>query len=109
MGLQKEGKRNYEFDTSLSGWQVLFRRINPFRKPMQVPSLASLLMKTLEVNGLQSDLAQVSLTDLMITPNVKAFKSTDYGAFGPIAQIGYDAALEPLREWKKNRLTFLNR
>jgi predicted acylesterase/phospholipase RssA len=108
MGLQKEGRRDYDFDTSLSGWQVLFRRINPFSKPMHVPSLASLLMNTLEVNSLQSDLAQVSLTDLMISPNLKAFKSTDYGAFGPIAQIGYNAALEPLGEWKKNRLTFLN-
>lgn len=109
MGLQKEGKRDYEFDTSLSGWQILFRRLNPFRKAMHVPSLASLLMNTLEVNSLQSDLAQVSLTDLMINPNVKAFKSTDYDAFGPIAQIGYNAALEPLGEWKKKRLTFLNR
>lgn len=109
VGLHEEKGWKYDFDTSVSGWQVLLSQIIPFYKKINVPSLIGVITRSLEVNGLQSAREQEVLTDLMIKPNLTQFRSTDYGSFKPISQIGYDAAFNSHKEWKKNRLDFLSR
>ncbi len=96
----KERKREYDYDTSLSGWKILWSRLNPFSKPLRTPSMLRTLTRASEINGIRTSRQQEALVDLMITPNVKGFSFTDYEKWRELAQVGYDAALEPLREWR---------
>lgn len=96
----RERLRHYDIDTSVSGWQVLFNRLNPFSKKMKTPTLVEVLMRTLEVNASKSSREQAKLTDLLIQPDTRGFGPTAYHKWEPLAQRGYEASLEPLKEWK---------
>lgn len=103
----KEKKREYDYDYHLSGWRVLRNRLNPFSKPLRVPSFAKTLIWSMEINGRRVSRAQQEAVDLLITPDVRQFSVTDYDRWRELVQAGYDAALEPLRAWKAERLPFL--
>jgi predicted acylesterase/phospholipase RssA len=97
----KDKKRNYDFDTSISGWRILFSRINPFAKPLRAPSLTGVILRSIEINSVHRAREDESYVDVMIYPDVKQFGITEYDQFEEITRIGYEAALEPLREWKE--------
>ena len=101
VGLQKGKKRDYHFDTSISGWKILLNRMNPFSRRIKAPTLIGIVMRTMEANSLRDSREQAKLTDVMIEPDVKKFSINNYGAFDAIANEGYNAAIAPLKEWKK--------
>ncbi len=61
-------------------------------------------MRTMETFSARRIKRQESLVSLLIKPDISGFRITDYEKYLAIARVGYDAALEPLREWKKDRL-----
>lgn len=91
--------RDYDYDTSLSGWQLLASRLNPFRRGLRAPALASTMMRAAEINGVRVGRDDEALVELLITPDVSGFRNTDYDKWEAIAQTGYEAAVEPLRAW----------
>lgn len=103
----RDKKRYYDFDTSISGWRVLFSRINPFRKPLRSPSLVGTLLRTLEINSVHRAKEEEALADLLIYPDVKAFASTAYDQYADIAAVGYETAVAPLRAWKERTVASL--
>lgn len=96
----RERLRHYDIDTSISGWRLLFNRLNPFSKRMKTPTLVEILMRTLEVNATKSSREQAALTDLLIQPDTRGFDPTAYDKWKPLAQRGYEASIEPLKAWK---------
>lgn len=92
--------REYDYDTSLSGWKLLASRLNPFSRSLRAPSLAYMMMRAAELNGVRLGREDEALVDLLITPDVSGFRNTDYDAWEAIARTGYDAAFQPLRRWK---------
>jgi predicted acylesterase/phospholipase RssA/CRP-like cAMP-binding protein len=96
----KEMPKAYQFGPSISGWQVLWRRINPFARQIHVPNLAANLVRTLEVDSVYLLKSTQSLADLLIQPDVKGFASLDFAAYEPISEIGYQAAREQLAQWQ---------
>ena len=97
----QDKKRPYDFETGISGWRILLSRINPLTKPLWTPSIVGTLMRTMEINSVQRAKSEEALIDLMIYPDVKKFSMQAYDKYADIAQMGYEAALEPLRQWKK--------
>lgn len=97
----EEQKRTWNLDTYLSGWRVLYSRINPFAKPLRAPSLVGTILRTLDVNSAYRSKREQVYTDVLIHPDVKRFGFNEYEAFTEIAQVGYESALEPLRAWKQ--------
>jgi lysophospholipid hydrolase len=96
----RERLKHYDIDTSISGWRVLFNRLNPFSKKMKTPTLVEILIRTLEVNATKSSRDQAALTDLLIQPDTRGFGPTAYDKWKPLAQRGYEASIEPLKAWK---------
>ncbi len=96
----KEKKRQYDYDTHLSGWKVLWHRLNPFNKRLRLPSPADTLIWSMEIHGRRTSRDQEGLAELTISPNVKGFGVTDYDRWRELAQLGYETALEPLRQWQ---------
>jgi len=100
----RERKRQYDFDTSLSGWRVLFSRLNPFVKSLRSPSLFGTIQRAMEISSVHQNRTREKLVDLLIEPDVQKFSSTDFSAFRGLAEVGYQTALEPLRDWRQRRL-----
>jgi predicted acylesterase/phospholipase RssA len=99
----REKKRPYDFETSISGWRILFSRLNPFRRPLYAPSLIGLMMRAVEINSVRRTRESEGLVDLLIHPDVREFGSSEYERWAEISRAGYAAALEPLREWWTTR------
>lgn len=99
----RERRRFYDFDTSVSGWRVLFNKMNPFSRKMKTPSMVEILMRTLEVNATSSSRGQALLTDLLIQPDTRGFDLQAYDKWKPLAECGYEASIEKLLEWKSRQ------
>ncbi len=97
----REFKRQYDYDASLSGWTILLNWLNPFRKRLRAPSLLATLLRSMDINGQRLTKDQQGAVDLLILPNVKGFASSEFDKWKPLSEIGYDAAIEPLRKWKE--------
>ncbi len=99
-----EKKRDYDFDTSVSGWRILWSRLNPFSKPVRSPALIGTIMRALEINSVQRSKSDEALVDLMIYPDTGRFGLYDFSNYEPIVAAGYEAAYGPLTSWQGRRL-----
>ncbi len=82
----------HPFGESISGWQALWSRVNPFGRPMRVPTLGSVILRTVEVNSLYQRKAAEQLADVLIEPDVADFNLLDFAAIRALEQRGYEAA-----------------
>jgi predicted acylesterase/phospholipase RssA len=101
----EEMAQAYQFGASISGWQVLWSRINPFAERMRVPALAANLIRAVRINSIYQIKTKESLADLLIQPDVKHFASLDFAAYEPITEIGYQAARKQLALWQDQQKT----
>ena len=90
-------------NTGISGWRVLFSRLNPFTKSLRAPSIANTILRSLEINSVRFSRAQQEQLDLFLYPEPRGYGLLDFDKYKSITQIGYEATLEPLREWKQTR------
>jgi predicted acylesterase/phospholipase RssA len=100
VSLSREKEEAYQFGAGLSGWRVLWHKVNPFTKPIQAPKLVPHLMRALEINSAYQIKSNKSMVDLLIQPDVKEFGMLDFAEYGAISEIGYKAALEQLVQWQ---------
>ena len=60
------------------------------------------MLRSTEIYSVRRADRDERLADVMVYPDVKRFSMLDYESYEAIVQVGYEAALEPLREWWKN-------
>jgi predicted acylesterase/phospholipase RssA len=96
----KEKVQRYEFGSSVSGWRVLWSRLNPLTRPLQVPTLTTNLVRILEVNTAYQIMTRRRLADLLILPDVKEYGILDFDEYAPIIEAGYQAAQGQLASWR---------
>lgn len=92
----------YAFDTSVSGWQVLWHKLNPWAQPLPVPSIFATLVRSSEVAGIAEQEAKRRGSDLFIAPPVSHFTLLDFRPVEAIAARGYQAAQEALAAWQRS-------
>jgi predicted acylesterase/phospholipase RssA len=97
---RRENPAAYDLGESLSGWRVLWSRLNPFGKPLRVPSLAGTILRTVEVNSLYHRKEVTQLADILIEPNTGEFNFLDFAAYRTLEQRGYEAARAALAVWR---------
>jgi predicted acylesterase/phospholipase RssA len=97
----KDRPRAWDFGPSISGWQVLWSRLNPFAKRMRVPTLFETVTRATVMNSRSRLRSVMDLADLMIEPDTSQFASMDWSAYRPIAEQGYQAARKQIAAWKK--------
>lgn len=95
-----EKLRNYQFGPSISGWQVLWSKLNPFVPSMRVPSIFHLLTRSTEINSVYRLPAIVGLADVLIAPAVERFRTLDFAAYDAIINVGYEAARQQIETWQ---------
>jgi NTE family protein/lysophospholipid hydrolase len=91
-------------DLSTSGWRLLFRRLNPFRR-REAPRLhiGDVLARASEVASVRiaRTIQEQTPIALRIEPPVDGYRLLDFGAIDPIVDAGYRFALEHVDEWKR--------
>jgi predicted acylesterase/phospholipase RssA len=93
--------KDYDFGHSVSGWQVLARFLNPFKKNVQVPGMFENLVRVIALNGVQQARARRELADVYIRPEVERFNILDFPAYKEIIELGYQAGRVEIAQWLK--------
>jgi NTE family protein/lysophospholipid hydrolase len=96
----KDMAETYSFGSSISGWRLLWNRINPLSERVSVPSLGANLMRTLELNSVYKVKTEQTLADVIISPDVKSYSLMDYPAYEAISELGYQEARKQLGRWQ---------
>jgi predicted acylesterase/phospholipase RssA/CRP-like cAMP-binding protein len=81
---------------SLSGWKVLFHKLNPFASRMYIPRIDSVLMRTMNLNEMGHQLAQAKQADFSFMLNLDQFGLMDFKRHKEIVDIGFAQASEQL-------------
>ena len=68
---------------------------------MQVPSVLSILVRTLDVNGMYRTAAIRHLADLIVPLPVEEFGILEFESYERIVDIGYTATRQALEEWRQ--------
>lgn len=108
----REALQGYHFGPSVSGWQQLWQWLNPLLrrqgKRSSTPSLMSVLLRTLEIQGVESLRAIQGLVDLLIEPAVDHIRIDAFDAYQAAHDSGYEAAVKALATapptWRLDRL-----
>lgn len=82
-----------------SPWKVLWSRISPFRRSMEVPSLTQILIRATTLASAQNAASARSQADLYLDLPVGGFNMFDVTALEQIVEIGYRHAQEKIGEW----------
>jgi NTE family protein/lysophospholipid hydrolase len=96
---------NSPYGDSLSGWRVLWSKLNPFATRLKLPNLVMLLQRTGELGSIHSRKTQIrqGSADLYIRPPVEHFDLIDAKPMVQIAEHGYRAAKEAIAAWQRER------
>ena len=102
-----EALQGYDFGPSVSGWRLLWNRLNPFARSSiqrgKAPSLMSILLRAQDFHGIQNVRAAQGLVDLLIEPAVAHLRIDAFEAYQAAHDLGYQAATEALAEWNRNQ------
>ena len=94
---QLEFKSELQESYSVSGWDLLWRRFNPFAKTPDLPNLFDVLYRTTTVGSLRAVETVKVATDLYLEPPVSEFGIFDWRAIDRIIDAGYRYCLEILK------------
>jgi predicted acylesterase/phospholipase RssA len=92
-------KADYGLD--VSGWRLALSKITPGRRATPVPSLANTIMRSMFVGseGARAEMLREGLADLYLSIKAKGVGLLEFDAVEKVAQLGYEASIDPLREW----------
>jgi len=82
----------YDFDTSLSGWQVLFSRLNPFTETIRIPRMVETLLRATDIKSIERLNEARSSLHILVEPNVRSISLMDFKSYEKISEIGYEEA-----------------
>jgi lysophospholipid hydrolase len=94
-----DSSRKFDFGPSVSGWNVLWRRLNPLAKPAAVPTILDVVAGIVDTNS-RHHLARVQQQcDLLIEPPVGQFGLLEFGSYEKIIEIGYQYTRQVLSQY----------
>jgi predicted acylesterase/phospholipase RssA len=93
--MEAERRDSPPYETSLSGWKVLWRRLNPFRPSLSVPSMGSIMVRVAMLNDAKQVKTARTLANLYFELPACGYGLLDFKAMDTIEQAGYVAA----RRW----------
>ncbi len=100
-----EKKFVFRNDTPIevSGWALLWKKLNPIDKSDHFPNIFDIVLRSLEITSrqLQTNSLKEQKADICIHPPVGQFGLLDYKSFEQIVRAGYEYALENVDQWKK--------
>lgn len=92
-------EREYSFGSSVSGWEVLLRKLNPFSNSASAPLIFENILRVIALNDVQLAKAKSHLCELYIAPPVGSFGILEFQSYEKIIEIGYRAGMEAIDRW----------
>ncbi|TDH65688.1 hypothetical protein CCR75_006896 [Bremia lactucae] len=90
----------YDYGTTLSGWWVLWNKLNPFAKTVAVPSMGDVSAALAYVSSEQhKDRIKEECVDLYLRPPVKDYGTLEFSKMEEIIEVGYKYALPRIKAW----------
>ncbi|KAM8972450.1 patatin-like phospholipase domain-containing protein 6 [Pelodytes ibericus] len=99
---QQEKWDTWNYGDTLSGWWLLWKRLNPWSEKVKVPDMAELQSRLSYVSCVRQ-LEQVKLSGYCeyLSPPVQRFNTTDFHRFQEIHDVGYDYGKLIFTEWRR--------
>jgi predicted acylesterase/phospholipase RssA/CRP-like cAMP-binding protein len=95
--------RNPAYETNISGWKVLWRRLNPFAAPLKVPTIGQIMMRMAIINDAQHMRTARGLADYYMRLDLGGYGMLEFGALDQIVAAGYRSAMRSSRPGWKTR------
>ena len=90
-----------DYGLGVSGWRVLWDRLNRFAKSrLDVPTLPTILMRTITFGGGPPDASVLGPADLYLCPPLETFKINEFHRGGEMAVVTYDFTLPLATAWQ---------
>lgn len=97
------GENETHGDT-LSGWDMLNSKLNPFAEEIKMPALPTIMQRSAEIGAvLQLKGIVEKLTDVYISMPVEHFDILGFGEADNIVQVGYNEAQRRIVPWLKEK------
>lgn len=92
---------NQAYGDSLSGWKVLWSKLNPFSRAMRVPSISAILQRAGELSSVYGRQEQIrrGMADLYVCPSVAEIGTLEFSRVDECNRLGYERAKEMFAEW----------
>lgn len=101
-GIGAVRNREPPYETSLSGWQVLWRRLNPFTPALKVPTMGNIMVRVAILNDAQLIKTNRSLADLYLRLPAGRHGLLEFQALEPIIEGAYRFTRERLASLADN-------
>jgi len=88
----------YHWDKIPSHWKVLMSRILPFKEPISVPDIMTVMMRTTIINSIYNTAKVKKNSDLFLQPPVENFSLLAFKAFKRIVAAGYAYTHDKLKQ-----------
>ncbi|XP_066449345.1 patatin-like phospholipase domain-containing protein 6 isoform X2 [Eleutherodactylus coqui] len=99
---QQEEWNTYNYGDSLSGWWLLWNRINPWGTKVKIPDMAELQSRLSYVSGVrQLQMVKLSGYCEYLCPPVQRFSTAEFQRFQEVFDIGYDYGKLIFTEWHR--------
>ncbi|XP_048473832.1 patatin-like phospholipase domain-containing protein 6 isoform X2 [Rhincodon typus] len=90
------------YGDSLSGWWLLWKRLNPWAEKVKVPDMAEIQSRLAYVSCVrQLELVKSSAYCEYIRPPIDRFKTMDFGKFDEIYNVGYQYGKVVFSSWNR--------
>ncbi|XP_041032928.1 patatin-like phospholipase domain-containing protein 6 isoform X3 [Carcharodon carcharias] len=90
------------YGDSLSGWWLLWKRLNPWAEKVKVPDMAEIQSRLAYVSCVrQLELVKNSAYCEYIRPPIDRFKTMDFGKFDEIYNVGYQYGKVVFSSWSR--------
>ncbi len=103
-----EIREYYNYGTSLSGWQVLASRLNPFARKIRIPRLVETLLRSTDIKSIIRLNETKAMLDVLIEPDVSGIPLMEFKSYKKISDIGYETAIKVLAEHELINASALN-
>jgi lysophospholipid hydrolase len=90
-----------DYGPSLSGWRLAFDKVIPWRRKMQVPSLATTIMRAMVIGAgrARDDMVAANLADFYHNIHVRGVGMLQFDIVDKTVDIGYNDTIGPLKRW----------
>ncbi|GGF10611.1 cyclic nucleotide-binding protein [Aliidongia dinghuensis] len=96
---------SYSYDYGLSGWRILWNRLNPFTNSVGMPNIVEILTRSMAIGSIANRTIMLQrATDLLLEPPLSVYAVTDHVKGREIAEFGYTDSAERISAWWDNQL-----
>jgi NTE family protein/lysophospholipid hydrolase len=101
LSVATERTSQYRFGPVLSGWQVLWSRVNPLAPKVEAPSIFTTLLRTTEAGSVHRMRTGevMRMADLVVHPPMEQVGLLDIRNHESLVRIGYEATRDAVARW----------